>query len=150
MNRPDLNTLAKEVCEQNNLDRNGLRQFLQILQIIELNQRPRLHLNLKGDWYFDIENGDKREEYREIKPFYDRTFDEFGYVKIKGVSYHATEILVCFSNGYATDRPQMYWTLSNLAIAQGKEKWGAKEGIEYYTLYLDEDVTDKVQPNTPD
>lgn len=145
--RPDLNKLAKEVVEQNKLDLSQLRELLLILQVIELNQRPILHLNLKGDWYFEIEHGDKRQEYREVKPHYDRIFNEFGYVKIKGIEYHATEILVCFSNGYATDRPQMYWTLHNLAIAQGKEKWGARKDVEYYTLYLDEDVTDKIQPN---
>lgn len=108
-----------------------------------------MRLNLKGDWYFDIGHGDKREEYREVKPFYDRILDEYGYVKIKGVEYHATEILVCFSNGYATDRPQMYWTLKNLAISQGKEKWGVVNGVEYYRLYLDEDVTDKVRLHSP-
>ncbi len=148
MNIPNLTQLSKEI-EKQDLSLKELREFIYILQIVELSRRPILHLNLKGDWYFDIEHGDKREEYREVKPFYNRIFDEYGYVKIKGVEYHATEILVCFSNGYATDRPQMYWTLTNLAISQGKEKWGAVSGVEYYTFDLDEDVTDKVQPHSP-
>lgn len=36
-----------------------------------------LHLVLKGKWYDMIESGEKREEYREIKPYWiERIFEE--------------------------------------------------------------------------
>lgn len=46
--------------------------------------KPILHLNLIYKFYVIIEQEFKKEEYREIKPFYDKIFDKFGYVKIKG------------------------------------------------------------------
>ena len=33
-----------------------------------------LHLNLKAKWYDMIESGIKKEEYREIKPFWEKGF----------------------------------------------------------------------------
>lgn len=40
-----------------------------------------LHLNLTKKWFDMIENGEKREEYRCIKPFWNRVFSS--YIRIK-------------------------------------------------------------------
>lgn len=112
-----------------------------------MKDKPILHLNLTSKWYDMIEYEDKREEYRDIKPFYNRILDEFGYVTIKGKRYHCAEIIVCFSNGYAKDRRQMFWTIKHLEIAKGNPKWGALENKEYYVLHLDKNVTEKAELN---
>ena len=43
-----------------------------------------LHLNLTKKWFDMIEAGEKKEEYREIKPFWNRVFS--CYIKIKGTA----------------------------------------------------------------
>lgn len=102
--------------------------------------KPVLHLNLTYKWYAMIEHGFKKEEYREIKPFYNRIFDEYGYITIKGKSYHCSEVVVCFSNGYSKNRFQMFWTLLHLEKAKGEPKWGAEKDKEYYVLHLDKQI----------
>ena len=44
-----------------------------------------LHLNLKAKWYDMIESGIKKEEYREIKPFWEkRLFEKFQHIDENG------------------------------------------------------------------
>lgn len=92
--------------------------------IIRSKPKPVLHLNLISKYYDMIESGEKLEEYRDIKPFYDRIFDEYGYIKISGKSYHCTEIVVCFSNGYNKNCRRMLWSLKHLEKSTGQTKWG--------------------------
>lgn len=54
-----------------------------------------LHLTLKKKWFDMIIRGDKKEEYREIKPYWDK--------RLNGKSYE----IVRFRNGYAKDAPTM-------------------------------------------
>ena len=47
-----------------------------------------LHLNLKAKWYDMIESGIKKEEYREIKPFWEkRLFEKFQHIDENGRLY---------------------------------------------------------------
>ena len=142
MNRPDLNTLSKEVFEAK-----GLVSMTDILLWLIQNNIPVLHLNLTTQWYDMIESGIKKEEYRAIKPFYNRMFCDNGTIKIKSKYYHPTDVIVCFSNGYAKDRRQMFWTLKTMRVSFGNPEWGASKIDQYYTLYLNEKI---VQPHTPD
>ena len=47
-----------------------------------------LHLNLKAKWYDMIKSGIKKEEYREIKPFWEkRLFEKFQHIDENGRLY---------------------------------------------------------------
>lgn len=98
-------------------------------------QKPILHLNLTKKWFDMIESEIKKEEYRERKPHWDRIFST-GRIKIKGKYYHPSDVITCFSNGYAKDRRQMFFELKHLVNREGKEEWGAKKGEWYYCLLL--------------
>ena len=99
-----------------------------------MNSKPILHLNLKTNWFELISNGEKKEEYREIKPFWNRIFSS--YIKIKGKFYHPTDVIICFSNGYSKTRKQMFLECTGMFIREGKQEWGAEPGKRYYVLKL--------------
>jgi hypothetical protein len=54
-----------------------------------------LHLTLHRKWFDAIQSGEKKEEYREAKPYY--------YFRLAGRAYDE----VLFVNGYGKDRPFM-------------------------------------------
>lgn len=93
-----------------------------------------LHLNLKTKWFDMIEAGIKKEEYREIKPYWNRVFSN--YIKIKGRRYHPTDVLICFSNGYAKNRRQMFVKCKYVKPGFGKQEWGAEPNKQYHVLSL--------------
>jgi hypothetical protein len=45
---------------------------------------------------------------------------------------------ICFSNGYAKNRPQFTIELKGISIGTGKPEWGAIEGKQYFVLQLGE------------
>jgi hypothetical protein len=99
-----------------------------------LSQKPILHLNVKSKWFEMIASGEKTEEYRLIKPFWNRIFS--CYIKIKGKFYHPTDIVICFSNGFQKDRKQIFLECTGLFVREGKEEWGAIPGEQHYVLKL--------------
>lgn len=98
-------------------------------------KKPILHLNLTKKWFDMIESGKKKEEYRAISIYWCRVFS--ANIKIKGKYYHTTDVLICFSNGYAKDRKQMYAKIKSLHVGQGEEKWGAEKNVEYFVLRIE-------------
>ena len=101
------------------------------------------HLNLKKQWFDMIRSGEKKEEYREIKPYWDDRLKP-GHFKVKGewVTYKAC--IICFSNGYGLDRPQVYMEVKGIQIKEGREDWGAEKGKAYYAIALGEVLLDSV------
>ncbi|WP_435263028.1 hypothetical protein [Tenacibaculum sp. nBUS_03] len=95
-----------------------------------------IHLNLKRKWFEMILNGEKKQEYREIKPFWDKRFWHLFPQVIKGETYLPIVDTITFSNGYAKDRPQFVIELLGLEKSTGKQEWGAEKGIEYYVFQL--------------
>ena len=90
-----------------------------------------LHLNLHSKWFKMILLGAKKEEYRELKPYWakrlvneDGTFKEFSSVT--------------FSNGYSKNRPQMVFEIKEIKIDTGYVVWGAKYNKAYYVIKLGE------------
>ena len=108
------------------LGKDGTRIYLYDGQqfIIFLDTKT-LKLVLKEKWYRMIERGEKLEEYREIKPFYDRLFD--GFVHYDNVTFYL---------GYAKNRPQMTFNVRDICKGYGREEWGAEKGKEYYIIKL--------------
>ena len=116
-----------------------MKVFIQITtNIIDKAASPILHLNLVT-WAFDaVLSGNKKEEYREIKPYWDRIFADG--IKIKGKHYPAGEVVICFSNGYAKDRRQFKMRCTGLKVGKGNLKYGGDPDEEYYVLGLGEMV----------
>jgi len=103
-----------------------------------------LTLTIKKKWFDMILSGEKTEEYREIKPYYDvRFMNWLGFHKKETedvkellrkqetLRYHTIK----FRNGYSKESPHIIADCS-LSIKTGKEEWGAEQGIEYYVLSI--------------
>lgn len=72
-----------------------------------------LHLILKHKWFDMIASGEKKEEYREIKPYYENRFSKYAYD------------VVVFHRGY-TDMV-MEMKIKRISEGIGKPEWGAPE-----------------------
>jgi len=106
-----------------------------------MNNKPILHLNLKKKWFDMIESGEKKEEYRDMSPYYFNYFKvnqctASFLIKIKNILYPPSEVIICFSNGYRKDRKQMFVKCKALHIGQGKKEWGAEYNMRYFILLL--------------
>ena len=87
-----------------------------------------LVLPIQKKWFKMILSGEKKEEYREIKPYYDerfrKVFNESGVGEI------------IFRNGYGKNVPSIL-CLCVLSKGYGRKEWGAKPGQEYYVLSIE-------------
>ena len=107
-----------------------------------------LDLTLKKEWFDMIASGEKKEEYREIKPYWITrlTSGLTGLdVNITGNKIHAfPKILqnlkkfktVTFRNGYQKDAPKIVRQIESITIDTGKAEWGAIEGQYYFVIKL--------------
>lgn len=84
-----------------------------------------LHLNLHGKWFDMILSGIKKEEYREMKPFWHRRF-------LSGKLFDT----ITFSNGYGKNRRQFVIECKGVQSSLGIVEWGAPEGVCVYILKL--------------
>lgn len=110
-----------------------------------------LQLTLKKEWYQKIASGEKKEEYREIKPYWAKRFvGSWTYKgKKKGLFPDAKDTFmsgfdinhlqrydaIIFLNGYG-DVPTMIVEHDKTEIKQGNERWGALAKQFYFTLKL--------------
>lgn len=89
---------------------------------------PTLHLPISEPWFSMIAKGEKLEEYREVKPFYESRLVWFwDKSKPKSSKYshtHGFEVLH-LTNGYGHHRPQLWVHIEEIAIGKGKPDWGA-------------------------
>ena len=83
-----------------------------------------LHLSLKKEWYNMIESGVKKEEYREIKPYYISRFP---------TCFTSFEVL--FKNGYSKNAPS-FRAKCLLSVGYGKPEWGAEPNKRYFILTI--------------
>ena len=83
-----------------------------------------LHLTLKKQWFELIASGLKKEEYRELKPYWDCRLYKKHYDAIK------------FRNGYQKNAPTMTVELKKITTGLGNISWGAPETEEVYILKL--------------
>lgn len=107
-----------------------------------------LHLVLKKKWWNMIASGEKREEYREIKPHWLKRFCNpvTGCCKdcrvcYKTIPYDYTVkdfIFVCFHLGYTNTT--MTFQIREIVIDKGREEWGAEPNKEYFVIKLGERV----------
>lgn len=102
------------------------------------NSVKTLHLTLKKQWFDMILSGEKKEEYREIKPYWNKRFAA-ALLDFKHCGYNT----ITFSLGYKTDRPQMTVEWNGIFIREGKPEWGGEPGTEFYVLELGEILNTK-------
>jgi hypothetical protein len=98
-----------------------------------MKDKPILHLNVKKKWFDMIKSGEKKEEYRDISAYWTGILG--AHIKIKKRYYHPSSVIICFSNGYAKNRPQIFIECKNLWLGKGKKEWGASE-MQQFILSL--------------
>lgn len=102
-----------------------------------------LTLPIKKKWFDMILSGEKKEEYREIKPYYDSRFKSYipdiANVKLMNMEYGTAFILVTdeiiFRNGYSKASSTIKCKVS-ITKDYGKIEWGAEPGKLYYVLKI--------------
>jgi len=118
-----------------------------------------LKLTLKKQWFNMILSGEKKEEYREIKPYWAARFmmfpgemyaDEIDELcSDLNLQKETTEkILSCFgcklvkfdairfTIGYSKNAPTFTIECNKIEIRKGKEDWGAERNKKYFVFNL--------------
>lgn len=88
-----------------------------------------LHLTLKKKWFDMIASGEKKEEYREVKEYWEK--------RLMHRFFDPVYTHVQFRNGYAKNSPTILLEIDgNINISKGKQEWGAEEGKQYFVIKL--------------
>lgn len=106
---------------------------------IDIHDIKILDLPLKKEWYDMIESSIKKEEYREIKPYWCKRFLKldaalFSYrnnYKSCNVSQYTH---IRFRYGYT--KRTMLFKLNDICIGYGNPEWGAPKDKEVFILKL--------------
>lgn len=115
-----------------------------------------LTLPIKGKWFDMILSGEKKEEYREIKEYYETRFqnlfgaitvypssifsDRSEYELLQGeavpeeIRKDSTEEII-FRNGYSKNSKSVK-ARCRLRIGKGRPEWGAEPDKQYYILEI--------------
>lgn len=103
-----------------------------------------LTLPIKKKWLDMIAVGEKKEEYRDIKPYYDaRLLTLFGCIWVNDelIKSPLPELQrepvqkIAFRNGYSKNAPTIIANCE-LKAGKGREDWGAEPGKIYYILSI--------------
>jgi hypothetical protein len=102
-----------------------------------------LELPLKKEWYNLIESGVKKEEYREIKPFWLKrlfTKESIKEINVDNVCNNVEELITLYSTGkiklkqfdkvrfrYGYTKKTMTYYVRNITIGKGNKDWGAMD-----------------------
>ena len=116
--------------------------------IQEERRKGMLILPIKKKWFDMIASGEKKEEYREIKPYYDSRFmNAFGFILVVGQMIYGDAapeeirkpwpVPIVFRNGYSKESPEIICKCT-LHFGKGKPEWGAEPGKLYYVLKIQE------------
>lgn len=92
-----------------------------------------LTLPIKKKWYDMILSGEKKEEYREITPYYEKRFRNLGMLLDDNDGYDGWYGELRLRNGYHANAPTIQ-ILAFLFVGPGKTEWGAEPGKNYYVL----------------
>ena len=106
-----------------------------------------LCLPIKKKWFDMIRSGEKKEEYREIKPYW---MNRLGYWHESGEQGYWDEGFskfpdaVCFRNGCSRDAQKFFVVTENIKFGKPKPEWsnnwnGEALIFELGTIYLTEE-----------
>lgn len=84
-----------------------------------------LTLAIKKKWFDMIDKGEKPEEYRDIKPYYNSRLEP----------YEGTEQDIILRNGYSSSSPMLQIT-ALVTKGTGNPEWGAVDGVKYWVLKI--------------
>lgn len=116
-----------------------------------------LTLPIKKKWFDMILSREKKEEYRDITPYYTSRLSNLFCVWTKHKEYHSENMRlflqseyakkntieeICFRNGYNKTSPS-FIAKCTLSVGTGKEEWGAEKEKQYFILTIHEIVTKK-------
>lgn len=90
-----------------------------------------LTLPIKKKWFDMIKSGEKKEEYREIKPYYDSRFSKI----FDSMFWEINTAKICFRNGYKSNSPKIICECK-LSQRKGKPEFGAEPNKVYYVLKI--------------
>lgn len=91
-----------------------------------------LRLTLKKKWFDMSKSRIKKEEYREIKPYWEKRFYRYGSRLHGFKEWDAIE----FTNGYGKNAPRFIIKCKGIEIGFGKPEWGADPNVKCFKLLL--------------
>lgn len=104
-------------------------------------QKKILHLTLKKKWFDMIAAGIKKEEYREIKPYWKKRLIVNSFCpKLIFKKYD----VVVFKNGYSKDAPTLTVECLGIHVDYGLSEWGAELKQKYYVIELGDILNKKI------
>ena len=83
-----------------------------------------------------ILSGDKKEEYRDLSPYWHARFRNIYPLIPADNPRHIIVETIIFSNGYAKDRRQFEIKFEGIYIGHGLIDWGASPEKQYFILQL--------------
>lgn len=89
-----------------------------------------LHLTLKKKWFDMIKQGVKKEEYREIKPYWTKRLKDF---LVKNPFDY-----VLFRNGYSKDAPTLKVECKGVKFGEARPEWSDGAKGRFYVIQLGE------------
>ena len=92
-----------------------------------------LTLPIKKKWFDMIRSGEKKEEYREITPYYMTRFENIGLIHLYMPTDAKADIIL--RNGYSKNAPFIK-VIVRLFMREGKPEWGAEPNKTYYVLQI--------------
>lgn len=92
-----------------------------------------LTLPIKKKWFDMILSGKKKEEYREIKPYWTK---RLGFISgdEKTMVYQVNKNIL-LRNGYSKNSPTLKCYVK-INVGYGKTEWGAEPNKMYYVLKI--------------
>lgn len=116
-----------------------------------MNEKKVLYLSLKKEWFEMIKSGDKKEEYREINPYWKK--------RITDIESHKFELNTLVMTGQPIPMKQythvhftlgypkkddiernMTFEIKGIEIGEGKQEWGAEVGRNYFVIKLGDEI----------
>lgn len=94
-----------------------------------------LTLPIARKWYDMILSGEKTEEYREIKPYYNSRFRRLFDMDESNNPTGLDEHQIVFRNGYSRDSPS-FTADCTLTKGKGHPEWGAEPHKQYWILNI--------------
>lgn len=94
----------------------------------------KLFLIIAEPWFSMIQAGEKKEEYREIKPYYQVRFTspESGR-NCRGYNFKKFSTLI-LRNGYQKNAKTLVLKNPKIRIGTGRPEWGAVPGVNYFVI----------------
>lgn len=97
--------------------------------------REKLHLTLSKKWFKMIAAGEKKEEYRELKPYW---ITRLAIMYIKNSLFYPRQFnWVEAKNGYRRNSPTLIWKHEGIRIGRPNPKWCEPEDVGKMVFILD-------------